>query len=127
MRLQQRGPPGPNHASTNQEGGSRFPATGTLLSLSRCRLQQGVAPGGVGSPILQHPVGGRPVNLKLLMRGTEIVSAFSEHTCGFHALSGRASSRDFQEAKYQMQIINPTLLRLAADKHYETVVAVTRD
>jgi hypothetical protein len=26
-----------------------------------------------------------------------------------------------------MQIINPTLLRLAADEHYETVVTVTRD
>lgn len=78
-------------------------------------------------PILQHPVGGRPVSLKLLMGGTEIVSASSEHPCGFHALSRRALSRDFQEAKYQMQIINPTLLRLAADERYETVVTVTRD
>jgi hypothetical protein len=61
------------------------------------------------------------------MRGTEIVSAFFEPPRGFHALSRRALSRDFQEAQYQMQIINPALLRLAADEHYETVVTVTRD
>jgi hypothetical protein len=92
------------------------------------QVAAGVLPQVASAPPFFNTLwGDAPVNLKLLMRGTEIVSAFSEHPCGFHALSRRASSRDFQEAKYQMQIINPTLLRLAADEHYETVVTVTRD
>jgi hypothetical protein len=55
------------------------------------------------------------------------VSTSSEHPRGFQAHSRRASSRDLDEAKFQMQITNLTSLRLAADEHYETVVTATRD